>query len=152
MKFLIVFSLFLSCSSFAGYAPNCHKPRNQTEVDWCDYHEGKTTPFSEEIHNLQGSFCALEKGHLFGWRFSKILASSDLSRFNVARIDSLGGMPNPFTEFLFYRLGTSNDFYVREAQALNGETLKEYGPYEWVSSNAFTDGVSTYIRGQCRLN
>ena len=97
-----------------------------------------TSAFAWKIPN--GTFCMNNKGHIYGWSIS-----SEATYY----VDNFAGMPNPNTSYQVLPSSSDSSFKILELSR-DSEVIGSYGPFQWIGSEAITDGKNTYDMNSCK--
>lgn len=86
-----------------------------------------------------GTFCIKDNGHVYGW---------SISNENTYYVDNFAGMPNPNTSYHILPSSTDSSFKIFEMMRY-GEVVSSHGPFQWIGTDAITDGKNTYEMNLC---
>ena len=82
----------------------------------------------------EGAFCTRQNNHAFGYSIQK--------NGTVFRLNSLGGMPNPFTQFAYVQIEEQSSFEIVEVRKNTRTIIKIIGKSRMLSPAAFTDQIN----------
>ncbi|RYZ83442.1 MAG: hypothetical protein EOP06_19970 [Proteobacteria bacterium] len=111
--------------------------------------ECKTCPCAPSVNYIPkaqcnikaaGTYCIKDNGHIYGWSISND------ATYNV---DSFAGMPNPYTSYHILPSTLDSSFKILEMMR-SGEVVSEHGPFQWIGTEAITDGTKTFEKSACK--